>query len=130
MALPLTDQTRGLIGERELALLPPSAVLVNVGRGPVVDEGALYRSLKEGRLLAAGLDVWYNYPADEAAMANTPPSAYPFGELANVVLSPHRGGFAQEEGARRARMDDLAETINALARGEPARNRVDLNEGY
>ena len=130
VALPLTDRTRGLIGERELALLPPSAVLVNVGRGPVIDEGALYRSLKEGKLLAAGLDVWYNYPADKDATANTPPSAYPFGELANVVLSPHRGGFAPEEAARRARMDDLAETINALARGEPAPNRIDLDKGY
>jgi uncharacterized protein (TIGR01244 family) len=130
VTLPLTDETRGVIGERELSLLPPHAVLVNVGRGPIVDERALYNALKTGNLGAAGLDVWYNYPVDETGAAKTPPSTYPFGELGNVVLSPHRGGAAEEEGARRARMEALADIINALARGEPAPNRVDLDRGY
>ena len=65
---------------------------MNVGRGPVVDEEALYRALADGRLGAAGLDVWYSYPATEAARSATFPSAYPFHELDNVVLSP-RGGL-------------------------------------
>jgi phosphoglycerate dehydrogenase-like enzyme len=130
VTLPLTDETRGLIGKRELALLPSNAVMVNVGRGPVVDEAALYNALSTGRLRAAGLDVWYNYPDDEASAASTQPSVYPFGELDNVVLSPHRGGAAEEESARRTRMDVLAGIINALARGEPVPNRVDLEWGY
>jgi len=59
IALPETAATVGLIGSEEIALLPPSAVVVNVGRGGVVDEEALYHALKEKRIWAAGLDVWW-----------------------------------------------------------------------
>jgi phosphoglycerate dehydrogenase-like enzyme len=60
ITLPHTPETDGLIGERELKLLPQGAVLVNVGRGPIVDENALFRALRNGHLHSAGLDVWYN----------------------------------------------------------------------
>lgn len=59
LALPETAATVGMIGRGEIALLPPSAVVVNVGRGGVVDEEALYHALKEKRIWAAGLDVWW-----------------------------------------------------------------------
>lgn len=130
ISLPLTEETRGMIGAKELSLLPKDSVLVNVGRGPVVDEGALFEALTTGVLSAAGLDVWYTYPEHEARSGLTSPSAFPFGELDNVVLSPHRGGLAYEEDARFARMDALAEIINALARGESPPNRVDPERGY
>jgi len=96
ICLPHTSETTGLISENELALLPPGAVLVNVGRGPIVDEATLYHALREGTLHSAGLDVWYNYPADEAARSHTPRSTYPFHELDNVVMSPHRAGGSDE----------------------------------
>jgi phosphoglycerate dehydrogenase-like enzyme len=128
VCLPHTPQTAGLIGDDELALLPPGAVLVNIGRGPIVDEGALYHALCEGKLSAAGLDVWYNYPEDQASRAHTPPSAYPFHELDNVVMSPHRGGGST--GTERLRRQHLAELLNAAARGESMPNRVDLEAGY
>lgn len=128
VCLPHTPETDGLIGADELALLPPGAVLVNIGRGPIVDEGAVYHALREGDLYAAGLDVWYNYPADEASRAHTPPSAYPFHELDNVVMSPHRAGGSTD--TERLRMQHLAELLNAAARGEPMPNRVDLEAGY
>ena len=128
VCLPLTPATSGLIGADELALLPPGAVLVNVGRGPIVDESALYHALRDGVLYAAGLDVWYSYPPDEAARAHTPPSAYPFHELDNVVMSPHRAGGSTEKGVQR--MTHLARMLNAAARGEPLPNRVDLEAGY
>jgi len=130
VCLPLTQDTKGLIKARQLALLPPKAVLVNVGRGRIIDEKALYDALADKRLHAAGLDVWYNYPTDEASQANTPPSVYPFGDLDNVVLSPHRGGAFNVEDTERLRMEALAELINKAAQGEPLPNGVDLLKGY
>jgi phosphoglycerate dehydrogenase-like enzyme len=128
ICLPHTPDTTGIIGAEELALLPSDAVLVNVGRGPVVDEGALYHALREGTLYAAGLDVWYNYPGDKTARSHTPPSAYPFHELDNVVMSPHRAGGSKEMEIQR--MSHLAALLNAAARGEEMPNRVDLQVGY
>jgi len=128
ICLPHTPETTGLVGERELALLPSGAVLVNIGRGPIVDEAALYHALRDGTLHAAGLDVWYNYPADEAARSRTPPSAYPFHELDNVVMSPHRAGHFDE--TESLRMTYLAASLNAAASGEGLPDRVNLKAGY
>jgi phosphoglycerate dehydrogenase-like enzyme len=130
VALPLTAETDGLIGAKELALLPPEAVLVNVGRGPIVEEEALYHALRDGGLHAAGLDVWYNYPKDKASRWHTPPSAYPFHSLDNVVLSPHRAGSGGSEEIERRRMAHLARLINAAVAGEEMPNEVDLDVGY
>ena len=128
VCLPQTSETTGLIGQEELSRLPPDAILVNIGRGPVVDEAALYNALRDGTLYAAGVDVWYNYPTDESERSNTPPSVYPFHELPNVVLSPHRAGSSRD--TETLRMAHLAELLNAAARGEPMPNRVDLEQGY
>ncbi|HET6444427.1 MAG TPA: 2-hydroxyacid dehydrogenase [candidate division Zixibacteria bacterium] len=128
ICLPLTPETDGVIGAQELDALPAGAVLVNVGRGPVVDEKALYHALRDGRLAAAGLDVWYNYPDDKEERADTPPSAYPFHELDNVVLSPHRGGATME--TNWLRMDGLASLLNAAAEGKIIPNKVDVAAGY
>ncbi len=128
VCLPHTAATTGLIDAPALALLPRDAVLVNVGRGPIVEEAALYHALRDGTLHAAGLDVWYNYPSDEAARSHTRPSAYPFHELENVVMSPHRAGGSMETELRR--MTDLAALLNAAARGEEMPNQVDLEAGY
>jgi phosphoglycerate dehydrogenase-like enzyme len=127
VCLPRTPETEGLLGRRELALLPDGAILVNVARGPLVDEEALYAELERGRL-AAGLDVWYRYPEGEEARAATPPATHPFHELDNVVMSPHRGGDCADTEVLRAR--GLAAMLNAAARGEPMPNRVDLARGY
>jgi phosphoglycerate dehydrogenase-like enzyme len=128
VAVPLTPETRGLIGAPELALLPRGALLVNVGRGPIVEEQALYTALRDGTLGAAGLDVWYTYPADAEARTHTLPSAYPFQDLDNVVLSPHRGGLTAD--SEKQGMTQLAAMLNAAARGEIIPNRVDVTAGY
>ena len=128
VALPLTPQTCDLIGAAELALLPRGAVLVNIGRGPIVNEAALYNALRDGTLRGAGIDVWYNYPANATERLHTFPSQYPFQELDNVVMSPHRGGM--DEQSEQLGMTQIAAMLNAAARGEPMPNRVDVKSGY
>ena len=126
VSLPATPDTEGLLGAAELARLKPTAALVNVGRGKVIDEEALYRALDAGRLLGAGIDVWYRYPKREP-LERVFPSAYPFQELDNVVMSPHRGNDVRDW--QRVAARDVLATLTALAAGEE-RNRVDLESGY
>jgi phosphoglycerate dehydrogenase-like enzyme len=130
IALPHTEATRGLIGERELSLLPRNAVLVNVARAPIVKEEPLYRALEGRSIRAAGLDVWYAYPKSEEARSSTPPSRFPFGELPNVVMSPHRAGAFSVREVEEARVTALAATLNAAVRGGPVPHPVDVAEGY
>ena len=117
--LSLNDQTRGLLGERELALLKPNAVLVNVARGEIVDEDALYRVLLERRIAGAALDVWYRYPKEPGPNF---PSRRPFHELPNVLMTPHVSGWT--EGMLEARAKLIAENIERTARGEPPLNLI------
>jgi phosphoglycerate dehydrogenase-like enzyme len=128
VCLPHTPETDGLVGRDELEALPPDAILINIGRGPIVEEAAMYQALKEGKLFGAGLDVWYQYPTDVETRAHTPPSTWPFHELPNVVMSPHRASHTDE--SEKLRMVHLAELLNAAAEGRPMPNRVDLEAGY
>jgi phosphoglycerate dehydrogenase-like enzyme len=127
LALPLTDTTRGLVGDRELSLMPDGSIVVNVSRGRIMEEEALYRHLKAGRL-RAGLDVWYNYPESPGSRTCTPPSQLPFHELPNVVMTPHLAGHSDCTEALRAR--ELARLLNLAAKGSPVPNPVDLSRGY
>jgi len=140
ISAPLNAETEGLVGPAEIAALPDGAILVNVGRAQVVDERALYEALKSGKLHSAGLDVWYRYPVEKGTAVpgyfttpppsalDTPPSAYPFGELRNVVMSPHRGGATA--GTEAHRVKHLARLIEIAASGNQVPNRVDFEAGY
>lgn len=130
ICIPHTHETTGLIGERELALLPQEAVLVNVARGDIVAEAALYDSLRERRIFAAAIDVWYRYP-DRLLRGKgepVPPSDFPFHELDNVVMSPHRAGWSPE--TEDLRILYLSRLLNAAARGLPMPYRIDPGRGY
>jgi phosphoglycerate dehydrogenase-like enzyme len=120
VSAPLSEQTTGMIGAAELRALGPDGVLVNVGRGPIVDERALYEALRDGVIGAAAIDVWYRYPAGGGEPAA--PSDFPFHELANVLMTPHSSGVTADTFIGRAR--DIAENIGRLARGEALRNVV------
>lgn len=130
ITVPGTPETEGMIGAEELALLPEGALLVNVGRGAVVDQFALYEALHNRHLAGAGLDVWYRYPETPEDRKNTPPADAPFHELDNVVLSPHRAGGGGAEEVEVLRMQALAQVLNQLARGETPAHRLDLDAGY
>lgn len=130
ITLPGTPQTDGLVGRAELELLPKNAILINVGRAAVVDEGNLYDLLRIRRIHSAGLDVWTTYPEGEAARSDTFPSEFPFWELDNVVMSPHRGGAFGNPQVERDRIEAIAKAVNAAAGGMPVPNPVDLSLGY
>ncbi|MFF7653310.1 2-hydroxyacid dehydrogenase [Streptomyces sp. NPDC007983] len=119
VSAPLTPETTGLIGEAELSRMGPSSVLVHVGRGPVVDEDALYRGLCAHTIGAAALDVWYRYPTSGHTGA---PSKHPFETLDNVLMTPHSSGLTRQTFIGRAA--DIAANIGRLAAGEPLHNVV------
>jgi len=125
ITLPLTDATKGLIGKAEL-LAMKGAWLVNVGRGDVVDEAALYSALIDGTLIGAGIDVWYTYPRDGALVGA--PSRFPVHTLPNVVLSPHVAGSTYEAVDMNAKQT-IANLDLWLATGNAA-HRVDLMASY
>jgi phosphoglycerate dehydrogenase-like enzyme len=128
VALPLTKETRGLLAEEELALLGPSGLVVNVGRGPVIDEGSLYRALKDRRILGAAIDVWYEYRPKEDAEGRKYPYTFPFHALENVVLSPHRGASPFDD---LKRWDEVIENIRRFSAGRrDFLNIVDLKREY
>jgi len=91
--VPLTSETRHIIGRRELVLMKPSAILVNTSRGGVVDQQALYEALKERRIAGAGLDVLEPEPFD---------TSHPIFRLDNVTITPHSAGFVFDSYKRRA----------------------------
>jgi phosphoglycerate dehydrogenase-like enzyme len=127
ICVPHTPETRGMIGALELALLPDRSILVNVARGPVVEEAALFAELRRRRI-RAGLDVWYQYPSEPNGRSEQYPSAFPFHKLDNVVMTPHLGGNA--DGIEEHRARELSLVLNALAGGREPDSRVDLDRGY
>jgi len=110
--LPLTDETRHLVDGRRLGLLRPTSVLVNTSRGPVVDEEALAVALEEGRLFAAGLDVYEREPAVHPRLLAAP----------RTVLLPHVGSATVATRTAMARM--AAEAVRAILAGETPPNLV------
>lgn len=110
VTVPLGPATRGLIGAAELAAMGPGSLLVNVARGPVVREEALYEALRGGTIGGAALDVWWSGPPEA-------PSRLPFHELPNILMTPHHSGHTADTFAARAA--EIADNIGRLRRGEP-----------
>jgi len=118
VSLPLTPQTQGLVDAAALQAMRPNAVLVNVGRGPVVAEQALYDALSQRRIGGAIIDTWYQYPTPDRV--ECAPSAFDFASLDNVTLTPHMSGWTSGTVARR--QQTMADNIARLAAGQPLVN--------
>ena len=119
IAAPLTRETRGLMGSAEIAALRPEAVLINIGRGPIVSEEALVDALREGRIKGAALDVFDREPL---------PEGHPYYGLENVLLSPHSADRTAGwlDGAVQLFLDNL----ERHRKGEALANVVDMERGY
>jgi phosphoglycerate dehydrogenase-like enzyme len=113
ITLPLTTETRGLIDRRRIGLLKPGAILVNLGRGPVLDEDALIDALRSGRVRGAALEVFATEPL--------PPDS-PLWELDNVILSPHTAAQSIRENERIVEL--FADNLRRYLAGEELRSRI------
>ena len=118
-AAPLTPETMGLIGEAEVAAMKPDAVLINVGRGPVIQEAALVKALSEKRIKGAALDVFETEPL---------PQGHPFYKLENVLLSPHCADHTPDWLDQAMRF--FLTQFEWFRKGEPLKNVVDKKLGY
>lgn len=123
VAVPLTKYTRGMIGKRELNLMKSTAILVNVSRGEVIDQKALYEHLRDNPNFIACLDVWWRYPSKDLEPVY---QDYPFHELPNVIMTPHIAGFAPE--IRDRVLIAALENIIKYIRGEKPKNVVDRSD--
>ncbi len=121
IALPGLPETRDLIGERQLSFMKPTAFLINVGRGPVINEAGLFAALQQHKIAGAGIDVWYQYPQPNESKL---PSTFAFHELDNIVMTPHNGGYTHE--TMQHRWAAIAENLRRLSEGEPLLNVVYL----
>jgi len=125
VAVPLTKETRGLIGKKELKLMK-GKYLINISRGVVIDEEALFKSLKEGNLTGAAIDTWYQYPSSE--QREVLPSKYDFSKLDNVVMSPHTAGYTDR--ALEENIKSVFENIVKIYCGEEPESRIDPELEY
>lgn len=112
VSAPLNDHTRGMIGPAEFEALGPDGILINIGRGPLVQQQALYDALSRNTIRAAAIDVWYSYPG---AAGHGEPGDVPFAELPNLLMTPHSSGITTHTFVGRVR--DIADNIRRLDRG-------------
>jgi len=122
VSLPLTRRTRGLIGARELSWMRPDAILVNVARGPIIDEAALYRHLLEHSEFMAGLEVWWDEPFVDGRLR----VGHPFLELPNVLGCPHNSGIVT--GSLDAGVQRAAENVRRFLLGEAIVGRAERDD--
>ncbi len=108
-----------MIGAAEIAAMKPSAVLINIGRGPVVEEAALIHALESGQIRGAALDVFTVEPL---------PAGHPFYRMTNVLVSPHTAD--RVEGFLGPPVDAFLENLERFLKGEPLENVVDKHAGY
>ena len=127
LSLPLTPESEGLVNGEFISWMKSDSIIVNISRGRIVDEDALFDALRNNRIRGAGLDVWWRYPKKWRGKGS-PPSDVPFQELDNLVASPHRAGYS--ENTEREYFQFAGENILRFINGETPFNIVDSHRGY
>jgi len=125
-SVPLTEATSSLFGEAQFGAMKNSAIFVNLSRGAVVDEQALYTALEKQQIAGAAIDTWYQYPSKDKPVV-LPSARFDFQNLDNLLLSPHRAGYSNSGFPH---LDDAIENINRYVHGKPLLNCVDALKGY
>ncbi len=120
LALPLSRETHGIVGAQQLAAMKSTGVIINVARGALIDEQALYDACRDHTIGGAIIDTWYRYPA--MIGEHCAPSRFPFHELDNVIMTPHASAWTEQLIPRRNRL--IARNLDRLVRGEPLLNVV------
>ncbi|MGG5819105.1 2-hydroxyacid dehydrogenase [Falsiroseomonas sp. HW251] len=120
VTVPLVPETTGMVDEAAFSAMRRDALLINVARGPVVEQRALYEALRDRRIGGAVIDTWYRYPGPGELQGR--PGDLPFEELPNLLMTPHMSGWT--DGTIRRRQATMAENIRRLMRGEPLLNLV------
>lgn len=120
VAAPLSDATRGLFNDAAFARMKSNVIIINVARGAIIEETALFEALKSKRIAGAVIDTWYYYP--KQGEDHRKPSHLPFRELDNILMTPHASAWTTNLMARRCQ--GIADNLNRLARGESLINIV------
>jgi phosphoglycerate dehydrogenase-like enzyme len=119
VAVPLTKQTEGMIGEKELSALPQTAFILNPSRGPIIREEALLRALRERWIAGAALDTHYHYPM---------PPDHPLWDFPNVIMTPHISGSSQSTHFKERIWSIFVENVRRFAQGEPLLNELSTSQ--
>lgn len=127
VSLPLTKETKNMIGKDELKIMKDKAIIVNISRGAVINEEALYEHLKEKESFLAALDVWYNYPKDRKDPTNVFQN-YAFEDLDNVVMSPHSSFKIIDR--EKSFTEDVITNILSISEGKSPINQLNIDLGY
>lgn len=126
VATALTDETRGMLNKKNLVKMKDTSYLINISRGRIIEEEALYHILENRLIAGAGIDTWYNYPKTSKDVTY-PSKKYDFHKLSNIIISPHRA--AQIDGEF-TYLDDALENIKRFNKDKDYINRLNIEKGY
>ena len=127
IAVPLTKDTKSMFNKSCFEALTKQTIVINVARGTVIEEEALYNALYTKSIYGAGIDTWYNYPKPGESTSTFPSQQHPFEDLKNLVLSPHRAGYVDSGFPH---LDDAIVNLNNLYQSKPLINRLSVEHRY
>ncbi len=126
IAIPFTKETQGMIDDRFFKAMSKDSTLINISRGQILNPEHLFQALLNKQIGSAAIDTWYNYPSPSNPIV-FPSLEFPFHELDNIILSPHRAGYVDSGFPH---LDDAIENLNRFVKGESLKNIISLKNSY